>query len=193
MHPYRDAFQIEETIRMYQGMKTSFIKRQILYILTAIFFACNPAYLSAQQSYIDPQTGIHFIDRVKPDESGHGPIRNSDKIQSNYIRNINTGIGNRTNSLPGMLKPGGVVVDWTKNIGADEQYTFWSASDMAVDQLNHLYVLHNEINLPDGSDFLLTKYDPDGNQIWQDKYNGIINGDDRGLKLYVDSENNIIS
>jgi len=56
---------------------------------------------------------------------------------------------------------------------------------------NFLYVTGESLGLTSFLDFLTLKYDPDGNQIWEARYNGSFNRSDRAAEIAIDNGNNV--
>jgi hypothetical protein len=54
---------------------------------------------------------------------------------------------------------------------------------IAVDNDGNVYVSGRSQGYGSGFDYLTLKYDPDGNQLWEARYNGIGNGDDQAYAL----------
>ncbi|MHA2274349.1 MAG: SBBP repeat-containing protein, partial [Candidatus Kariarchaeaceae archaeon] len=67
-----------------------------------------------------------------------------------------------------------------------------SATDLAVDASGNVYVTGSSFGgLETGTDYATIKYDPDGNELWQRRYNGPGNSIDRARSIAVDSSGNI--
>jgi uncharacterized delta-60 repeat protein len=67
-----------------------------------------------------------------------------------------------------------------------------SAADLAVDSSGNVYVTGSSFGgLETGTDYTTIKYDPDGNALWQRRYNGPGNNLDLARSIAVDSSGNI--
>ncbi len=63
---------------------------------------------------------------------------------------------------------------------------------MPFDQANSVYVTGYSPGTNSGNDIVTIKYDPNGNQIWLQRYNGPGNGDDEaGNAIVVDNNGNV--
>ncbi|MCY7409407.1 MAG: hypothetical protein LH473_03980 [Chitinophagales bacterium] len=65
----------------------------------------------------------------------------------------------------------------------------WSASD--IDASRNLIIAGNTITTSQGTNLLLTKYDQDGNEIWQKQFNNSYNGNDYGIAITTDASRRI--
>lgn len=61
----------------------------------------------------------------------------------------------------------------------------------SIDNNENLIVVSNKINSFNNTDVLITKYNPDGVILWQETYNGSANGDDYGVQLKINNDNEI--
>jgi hypothetical protein len=66
----------------------------------------------------------------------------------------------------------------------------WSAS--AVDDQRNLYITGNKITLTEGTNLTLTKFDRNGDLLWEEEYNNPTDGNDFGTALTIDSSGDII-
>ncbi|UCE38497.1 MAG: SBBP repeat-containing protein [Thermoplasmata archaeon] len=71
------------------------------------------------------------------------------------------------------------------------------ASDIALDPLGNIYVTGHSRSesdpYPNGnSDYATIKYDPNGNQLWVARYDGLLNEDDGAKAMVIDSSENVI-
>jgi uncharacterized delta-60 repeat protein len=66
-----------------------------------------------------------------------------------------------------------------------------SADAIAVDNSGNVYVTGISYGSGTGGDCVTIKYDPNGSQLWVNRYNGSGNGDDRAWALALDNSNNI--
>ena len=78
--------------------------------------------------------------------------------------------------------------EWAQSNGIPDSIAF-SAS--TLDSQENLIVTSNAITAGQQANLLVMKYDKDGNLLWQDTYNGAINGKDYGIALTTDNSNNI--
>jgi Beta-propeller repeat len=62
---------------------------------------------------------------------------------------------------------------------------------MAVDSGNNSYVSGYSPGTNASNDIVTIKYDPNGNQIWLQRYNGPGNGNDAGNAIAVDNNGNV--
>ncbi|MBI5789258.1 MAG: PKD domain-containing protein [Candidatus Schekmanbacteria bacterium] len=71
--------------------------------------------------------------------------------------------------------------------------TGWNdeAATLAVDGSNNVYVTGRSKNSGDNHDYATIKYDPDGIQIWANRYDGTNKNNDEGRAIAVDSTNNV--
>lgn len=65
------------------------------------------------------------------------------------------------------------------------------ANALALDQAGNIYVTGFSIGSGTGRDWLTIKYDPDGNTVWEHRYNGPGNNDDIAYDLIIDQYNNV--
>lgn len=61
----------------------------------------------------------------------------------------------------------------------------------AVDNFGNLIVIGNTMNQSNNSDVLITKYNTNGQILWEQIYNGSGNGDDYGVQLKINNSNEI--
>jgi hypothetical protein len=66
-----------------------------------------------------------------------------------------------------------------------------TATAIAVDQSNNVYVTGYSEGTNSSLDIVMIKYDNNGNQIWLQRYNGPGNGDDEGIAITVDGNGNV--
>jgi len=66
-----------------------------------------------------------------------------------------------------------------------------SAGSIAVDDLGNVYVTGESANATPNYDYATVKYDPNGNQLWAARYNGLANNYDAACDLSVDSFGNV--
>ncbi len=78
--------------------------------------------------------------------------------------------------------------EWVRETGLPDQLD-WSAS--VLDPLGHLIVVGNTLNGPDDPDMLVTKYDRDGNVVWQHTYGGSAGAQDYGVAVSCDQLGNV--
>ena len=79
--------------------------------------------------------------------------------------------------------------DWS-GLGGD--LTTFHHNSSATDIYSNVYVVGstmNEVNF--NHDILLQKFDRSGNLIWEQTYNGVGNGDDMGIEIYIDNSQNV--
>ena len=62
---------------------------------------------------------------------------------------------------------------------------------IAVDSVNNCYVTGYSSGTNSGNDIVTIKYDPNGNQVWLQRYHGPGNGDDAGNAIAVDHSGNV--
>jgi len=65
------------------------------------------------------------------------------------------------------------------------------AEDIAVDNMGHVYVTGASTGSGTGIDYATIKYDPDGNQIWVNRYSWPANESDHAKAIMVDSSGNV--
>jgi len=63
---------------------------------------------------------------------------------------------------------------------------------IALDSSGGIYVAGYSKGLTSSYDFLLIKYNQQGDTIWSRRYNGTMNGDDRAVKAAVDRNNSVV-
>ncbi|MHC4688945.1 MAG: SBBP repeat-containing protein, partial [Planctomycetota bacterium] len=68
---------------------------------------------------------------------------------------------------------------------------FDNVGSLALDSNGDIYVAGYIETSTSGDDFLLIKYDPNGNEIWKAQYNGPDNLDDGGGRVMIDQDDNI--
>lgn len=81
-----------------------------------------------------------------------------------------------------------VFTDWTGSNG--KQYFFYKSS-VKTDIYGYVYVAGATINVNNNYDILVAKYDPKGNLLWIQQYNGPGNGNDAATAMYVDAHCNV--
>ena len=65
------------------------------------------------------------------------------------------------------------------------------ATSIAIDSANGVYVTGYSTSTNSGNDIVTIKYDPNGNQVWLQRYNGPGSGDDEGKAIAVDKSGNV--
>ncbi|NIR51354.1 tandem-95 repeat protein [candidate division KSB1 bacterium] len=65
------------------------------------------------------------------------------------------------------------------------------ATALAVNQFGDLYMTGESWSADSGFDYLTLKYDSDGNVLWQQRYNGADNGEDKAAAVGLDPAGNI--
>jgi hypothetical protein len=65
------------------------------------------------------------------------------------------------------------------------------STSISTDQANSVYVTGYSPGTNSGNDIVTIKYDPNGNQIWLQRYNGPGNGNDAGNAIAVDKNGNV--
>ncbi len=66
------------------------------------------------------------------------------------------------------------------------------ASAIAVDNLGNVYVTGSSVGLLTLGDIATIKYDPNGNQVWVKRYNGLLVGDDAGTDIIIDNNGDVL-
>ena len=66
-----------------------------------------------------------------------------------------------------------------------------SAKAIAVDSAGNAYVTGGSVSTTTGSDYATIKYDTDGNQQWEARYNGPAHNEDQANDLAVDGSGNV--
>lgn len=61
----------------------------------------------------------------------------------------------------------------------------------SLDNNENLIVVSNNLNASNNTDVLITKYSTTGAMLWQTSYNGLANGDDYGVQVKINSNNEI--
>lgn len=92
--------------------------------------------------------------------------------------------------LYGLLGQTYVNVDWSFSTGLPDPQIPWTSSKAYGGEF--LYVVGNTQVIDQGLDVLLTKYDIEGQVVWQQTYNHIDSVDDYGVDLIVDAWGNIV-
>lgn len=99
-----------------------------------------------------------------------------------------TGTGNG-DFMTMKYSPAGVVI-WNKTYnGPDDDAD--DANAICVDAAGNVYVTGRSFGNGSGTDFATIKYDPSGNQLWLQRFNGSNNDDDAGLSIAVDASGNV--
>jgi hypothetical protein len=83
---------------------------------------------------------------------------------------------------------GGVVLT---NLYPADPTAVSSATAIAIDRANKVYVTGFSPGTNSGDDIVTIKYDNNGNQIWVQRYNGPGNGDDEASAIAVDALGNV--
>ncbi len=66
-----------------------------------------------------------------------------------------------------------------------------NAYKIKCDNSGNVYVTGRSLGIGSGYDFCTIKYNSNGSQIWIQRYNGPVNGDDGAVSLDIDNDNNI--
>lgn len=81
-----------------------------------------------------------------------------------------------------------IFQDWATFDGTQN---YFLKAAVATDQYDATYVAGATLNSSGNYDILVSKYDPSGNVVWTDTYDGAGNGDDAALAIQVDSHCNL--
>lgn len=84
------------------------------------------------------------------------------------------------------------TLQWTtryNDVGAD--YTDNNLTPIAIDDAGNVYVAGASFGQTTRFDIVILKYDPNGNQLWVRRYNGIGNGDDIPVAIVLDKSGNL--
>jgi len=84
------------------------------------------------------------------------------------------------------LQPFGTEIGWTTKYQPLTPGDYWQYIRCATDKDGNLYTLHQEYSPATAIDFMVSKYDFDGNLLWQYRHDGSYHGDDQGLNLSLD-------
>jgi hypothetical protein len=68
---------------------------------------------------------------------------------------------------------------------------FGAATSVGIDSANNIYVTGYSPGTNSGNDIVTIKYDPNGNQVWLQRYNGPGNGNDAGNAIAVEKNGNV--
>lgn len=80
---------------------------------------------------------------------------------------------------------------WSKKYnGASNSNDF--VGDMAIDSSENLYISGSSFIQGSGDNFLIIKYDNNGDTLWTESYNGPGNGNDNSVSLAMDVNGNVI-
>lgn len=90
----------------------------------------------------------------------------------------------------GLLGQTYVNVDWSYSVGLPDPQIPWTSSEAYGGEF--LYVVGNTQIPNQGVDVLLTKYDVEGQVVWQQTYNHTDSADDYGVDLIVDAWGNAV-
>lgn len=82
-----------------------------------------------------------------------------------------------------------ILEEWVKNTGQQEISQF---SRSLTDSNKNVYILGSTININLNYDIIIEKLDSDGTLLWQDIVSGSANGDDYGIDMVVDANDNLI-
>jgi hypothetical protein len=78
--------------------------------------------------------------------------------------------------------------EWLRTTGVPDG-TDWTGT--TFDSEKHLIIVGNTVTSSGNADILITKYDPDGNIVWQRTMAGSSRGNDYGVAVITDNQNNI--
>ncbi len=63
--------------------------------------------------------------------------------------------------------------------------------DLIVDETGNVYVTGYSVGIESIYDFATVKYDPNGNELWIERYDGLIHGSDSASSLVIDNSGNV--
>lgn len=78
--------------------------------------------------------------------------------------------------------------EWEKSVG---NIGVFKRTVSAIDNNKNLIIVSNILNTSNNSDVLITKLAPNGTTLWQKTFNGSGNGNDYGVQLKINSNNDI--
>jgi sugar lactone lactonase YvrE len=110
------------------------------------------------------------------------------KKQAGFLLLMLMGLGLACLALPESAECGAAPA-WIKRYHVSDIWGFHSA--MALDGQGNVYVTGGAKGSQTGFDYLTIKYSPGGKQLWAQRYNGPVNGDDASTGLAVDSKGNV--
>ncbi|RPI19179.1 MAG: T9SS C-terminal target domain-containing protein [Ignavibacteriae bacterium] len=76
------------------------------------------------------------------------------------------------------------IIQWT-NIYDDSSSNSDAANSLALDQWGNIYAAGSSTNTSFNADYLTVKYNPSGNVIWQNRFNGTGSGNDFAYSIAV--------
>ncbi|MBP9191139.1 MAG: SBBP repeat-containing protein [Ignavibacteria bacterium] len=80
---------------------------------------------------------------------------------------------------------------WSRTYDGGIQLNDW-VNDIKIDYKNNIIVTGSSPGLGTSYDFLTIKYSPEGNMLWQNRYNDSTNTNDEGTTVAVDSKENVL-
>jgi len=104
------------------------------------------------------------------------------------IKNLVTGIAFATLSFQSSAQVNYISKEWVSTNGSVGAI---NRSASVLDNNDNLIVVSNTLNSNGDTDVHLLKYDEEGTLLWQTTYNGSGNGDDYGVQLIVNSQDEI--
>jgi hypothetical protein len=112
-----------------------------------------------------------------------------DASANTYVTGTSRGLGPFTDIATIKYDPDGKVL-WTKRYNGTGQGND-EASGIAVDNAGNVYVTGWSYVPGSSYDYATVKYAPDGNLLWEMRYNGPMNGSDYAHAIAVDDNGNV--
>ncbi|MEN9582479.1 MAG: hypothetical protein RL641_433 [Candidatus Parcubacteria bacterium] len=139
---------------------------------------------------INPTIGLEWIkifdgDGLEDVAQTMGIDVNGNIIVSGYTKKTNGGY----DFITIKYDPSGNEL-WQRRYSAPDESKPAKAKKLTLDQLGNIFITGKLFNNGDNN-YVTIKYNPDGEIVWEETYNGVGNGDDEPLNIQLDMKGNI--
>jgi uncharacterized delta-60 repeat protein len=155
---------------------------------TILFFIILISTISYSQTSVEEDWTLHFPQVLDYESFGINKMAN-DNQGNLYLLGFRQVSGVNQSVIIKIIR-NSFVVEWFVYFGA-AGYEYASANDLEIDDLGNCYVAGSgRTDNSSHNDFITTKYNPLGQQVWASTYNGAINQDDWIDDLFIDNSGN---